>query len=448
MANARSVVSIVQIAKVCLLMAVAVFHIPHLSAANHENLGWFQWRGPTRDAKLPPRMLPQDLTDRSLRLDWRIDLGPSYSGPIVTKDRVFVTETEDEQYEVVRALERSTGKQLWSTRWSGSLSVPFFASSNGSWIRATPVFDGQHLYVAGMRDRLVCLNADTGTKVWHVDFMSQTRSPLPRFGFVSSPLVWEDHIYVQAGASFAKLDKRTGRIVWRVLRDQGGMNGSAFSSPVMAELSGQRQLLVQTRRLLAGVDLENGSVLWSREIPAFRGMNILTPLAVGDTVFTSAYGGRSHLFKLQERGGKMRTEEVWESKVQAYMSSPVVIDGYAYLHLRNQRFTCIDLKTGRSTFTTRPFGKYWSMVATADRILTLDQRGELLLIRANPEKFELLGRRQISTDTTWAHLAIHGDQIVVRELNGLVSLRFQANVPVKSKLRRCCGVKTAYARRG
>ena len=432
MLNARCVPASVEVLKVALLLSICTSTASRLPAAGPEDLGWFQWRGPTRDAKLATNMLPRDLTDRSLRLDWKVKLGPSYSGPIVTRDRIFVTETVDEEYEVVRALDRSTGKQLWSTRWSGSLSVPFFASSNGSWIRATPAYDGQYLYVAGIRDRLVCLNAETGAEVWNVDFMSQLRSPLPRFGFVSSPLVWGDHVYVQAGSGFVKMDKRSGRIVWRTLRDKGGMYGSAFSSPVMADLGGKRQLVVQTRSLLAGIDPEQGSVLWSREIAAFRGMNILTPAVVGDTVFTSAYGGRSHLFRLQESQGTLGLEEVWESKVQAYMSSPVVIDGYAYLHLRNQRFTCIDLKTGRTTFTSRPFGKYWSMVATADRILALDQRGELLLIRANPEKFELLGRRKISNDETWAHLAIHGDQIVVRELNGLMCLRFQPTVPVKA----------------
>ena len=434
MMGARLFAPNVQVMKIAFLLSSCVLTTSPLSAADPEDLGWFQWRGPTRDAKLAIRMLPQDLTDRSLRLEWRVGLGPSYSGPIVTKDRIFVTETVDEEYEVVRALDRSTGKELWSTRWSGSLRVPFFASSNGSWIRATPAYDGQYLYVAGIRDRLVCLNAETGAEVWNVDFMSQMRSPLPRFGFVSSPLVWGDHVYVQAGSGFVKMEKRSGRIVWRTLRDQGGMYGSAFSSPIMAELGGKRQLIVQTRSLLAGVDPEQGSVLWSRKIAAFRGMNILTPVVVGDAVFTSAYGGRSHLFRLQERQGSLGAEELWESKVQAYMSSPVVIDGYAYLHLRNQRFTCIDLKTGRTTFTTRPFGKYWSMVATDDRILALDQRGELLLIRANPEKFELLGRRKISNDETWAHLAIHGDQIVVRELKGLISLRFQPNATVNTTL--------------
>ncbi len=74
-----------------------------------------------------------------------------------------------------------------------------------------------------------------------------------------------------------------------------------------------------------------------------------------------------------------------------YMSTPVVIDGHAYLHLQNQRFTCINLKTGERTWTSQAFGKYWSLVAQGDRMLALDQRGVLRLIKANPKKFDLLG---------------------------------------------------------
>jgi outer membrane protein assembly factor BamB len=78
------------------------------------------------------------------------------------------------------------------------------------------------------------------------------------------------------------LDKRTGEIVWLTLRDEGGMWGSAFSSPVMATLAGRRQCVVQTREKLAGVDPETGAVLWEQPIKALRGMNILTPVVEGD----------------------------------------------------------------------------------------------------------------------------------------------------------------------
>ena len=76
------------------------------------------------------------------------------------------------------------------------------------------------------------LNAETGQEQWRVDFVEQLKTPLPAFGFASSPLIDGDSLYVQAGASFIKLDKQTGKIIWRVLKDDGGMMGSAFSSPI------------------------------------------------------------------------------------------------------------------------------------------------------------------------------------------------------------------------
>ena len=101
------------------------------------------------------------------------------------------------------------------------------------------------------------------------------------------------------------------------------------------------------------------------------------------------------------------------------MSSPVVIDGHVYLHLRNQRFACIDLSTGKETWITQPFGKYWSLIAADDRILALDERGELLLIRATPEQFDLTARQKISDSPTWAHLVIADNQVFIRELEAM-----------------------------
>jgi outer membrane protein assembly factor BamB len=201
----------------------------------------------------------------NLEKSWRMPLDKGYSGPIVSKDRVWVAETRQAKDEVVRCLDRATGKQRWETSWPGSMTVPFFARANGSWIRSTPAYDGESLYVAGMRDVLVCLDAATGKERWRVDFMERFKSPLPAFGFVSSPLVEGDAVYVQAGASLVKLNKKTGETLWRTLKDEGGMYGSAFSSPTFATLAGKRQLLVQTRTTLAGVEPEDGSVLWGQK---------------------------------------------------------------------------------------------------------------------------------------------------------------------------------------
>ena len=60
------------------------------------------------------------------------------------------------------AIDRATGQEVWRASWPGAMSVPFFAAANGSWIRATPALHDGRLYVAGMKDVLVCLEAATG----------------------------------------------------------------------------------------------------------------------------------------------------------------------------------------------------------------------------------------------------------------------------------------------
>ena len=54
----------------------------------------------------------------------------------------------------------------------------------------------------------------------------------------------------------------------------------------------------------------------------------------------------------------------------------------------------------------KPYRKLWSLVANRDRILVLDQPGDFLLIRETPEEVDHLGEREISNDSTWAHLAV------------------------------------------
>lgn len=378
---------------------------------------WPQWRGPSRDSQVSKSSpWPKDFSDLSRR--WRVELEPGYSGPIVWEDRVFVCETHAATDEVVRALDRATGKELWRASWKGAMSVPFFAKKNGDWIRATPACDGESLFIAGMRDVLVCLDIETGSERWRVDFPDKLKTPVPSFGFVSSPLVIGDHVYVQAGGGFIKLNTKTGEIIWRTLADGGGMS-SAFSSPVAATIHGVPQLVVQMREKLAGVDPESGKVLWSQVVPSYRGMNILTPTVFGDGVFTSSYKNKTFFYRIDKKDGVFRADETWTSNGQGYMSSPVVIDQHAYLHLGNGRLCCLDLRTGQQTWRTKPFGEYWSMVANRDRILALDERGELLLIAANAKQLQLLDRKEVADAESWAHLAICGDSIFVRDLKGV-----------------------------
>lgn len=406
----------------CLAVAAwGVLSMPSAGAAD----SWKQWRGPQRTALLDASArLPEKLSgDQGIELIWERDFGPSYSGPVISQGIVVTTETVGEKYERVTAMSVETGEVLWTDQWEGAMSVPFFAAKNGSWIRATPAIANGRVYVAGMCDMLVCLDLRSGERLWKVDLTERFGTALPQFGFASSPLVDDGAVYVQGGGGLCKLDAVTGETIWRSLGGEGGKD--AFSSPVIAEICGVRQLVVQTRPELCGVDPETGEVLWNQPIEAFREMNILTPTVLGDRIFTSAHSGRSELWDLSRTAsGGWEIDRLWEAKHQAYMASPVLLGDYLYMHLRNTRFTCIDMKTGEAAWITRPVGDYWSMVASDDRILSLSSDGVLRLIEPTPEEYREVDQLGVADDS-WAHLAVAGNLVFVRDLEKLKVYRFQ-----------------------
>lgn len=129
------------------------------------------------------------------------------------------------------------------------------------------------------------------------------------------------------------------------------------------------------------------------------------------------------LYRCKQTAGAFNISQLWQdTKSQGYMSTPVVIDGYIYLVRRDRRFCCIDPKAKEVTWVSKErFSQYWSMIANDTRIIALDQRGELLLIEADPKAFRLLDRRMIAKQETWAHLAVAGDQVFVRELKAIAA---------------------------
>ena len=128
-------------------------------------------------------------------------------------------------------------------------------------------------------------------------------------------------------------------------------------------LAGREQLVALNRESLYGLTPENGQVLWSKPLPHFRGMHILTPTIWRDAIFTSPYRERSYMIDLSSGGEVWRVVESWQNKASGYMSSPVIIDDHLYLFLDNGRIECIDLATGQSRWRSgRSFGKYLSRV--------------------------------------------------------------------------------------
>lgn len=381
---------------------------------------WTQWRGPGRDGQAGGAW-PDSLAEDRLRPIWRVELGPGFGGPLLAGDRVFTVETKDKHFEVVRALDRATGEQLWGARWEGAIEVPAIGKGQGDWIKATPAYDEGSLYVVGMEDVLVCLNTEDGSIRWRVDFKEKFGTKQPEFGSVSSPLVDGDWVFVQAAGRLVRLEKKTGVVNWHGLDTGDAAELAPFSSPVIATIAGRRQLVAFFPKRMGAIDPETCELLWDLPVETAIGAAYPTPVVVGDGIFLSLYGRKTVLYRVTAKpGGGFDVTEAWTNPAKGYMSTPVVVGRNAYVQLTNRRVVCIDLDTGTETWgTAERFGLYWGMTANGDKILALDGDGTLRLLRANPVQFEVLDTRKVSEVAAWAPIAFADGELYVRDIEGL-----------------------------
>ena len=399
---------------------------------------WDQWRGPDRSG-VWGGPLPKSLA--ALSLGWETPLGPSYSGPVTDGTTVYTTETVDESFERVVAFDLATGDRRWEGRLGGTIDIPGYAAANGAWIKSTPALGadaaGPVLVVLGMRDELFCLDRDTGERRWAVDLADRFGTRRPSFGGVCSPLIdtagdgagGDGAVYVMGGGATLKLSLADGATVWRTLADEGN-DDDALSSPVLATLGGVRQLLVQTRTRLCGVDPKTGGLLWSERIEARRNANVLTPTVLPpggdgrDRVFTASRGGGARCFAVgRDGGGGWTVEEVWNARPQAYMASPVTDGATIFLHTTGDRLTALDAATGDTLWTSPPAGDYETLVLGDGVLLALSSAGELRAVAPARDGYRELDARRVAEDS-WAHLGVFDGGLLVRDLGALKVYRY------------------------
>jgi outer membrane protein assembly factor BamB len=400
------------------LAIVFEIHIAALTATV-DDATWSQWRGPSRDGVWPGE-LPSSLS--TLEVVWEKLLQPSYSGPVTDGKLVYTTETVDKSFERMTAYDIKTGDSAWSVQWDGAITVPPYAMANGSWIKSTPALAEDSLVVLGMRDEVVCLDPATGEIRWKADLAERFNARRPPFGGVCSPLIDDGAVYVMAGGATVKLSLVDGSTTWKTLADEGD-DDDALSSPIIGMIEGKRQLVVQTRTQLCGVDLADGSLLWSTRIEAYRNMNILTPTVIGNRVFTAARRGRSQCFQVAREDGGWSCKEIWNQKTQAYMSSPIVDGETIFMHASSERLQALDAATGEILWTGRPMGKYQSLVRNDKILLVLNNEGELLAVEPNREELTIVDKRKVADDS-WAYLGVLDGGLIVRDLNALKVYRY------------------------
>src|SRR5205823_2138797 len=143
---------------------------------------------------------------------WKSDgVGLGYSSVVVSGDRVFTMGDKDGLSFVV-ALERGTGRQLWTAK-VGKASTGSYSGS-----RSTPTVDGNLVFALGQFGDLVCLDARRGGEKWRKNITADFGGKPSGFGYAESPLIDGDRLVCTPGgakASMVALEKLNGKEVWR-----------------------------------------------------------------------------------------------------------------------------------------------------------------------------------------------------------------------------------------
>lgn len=375
---------------------------------------WPQWRGPARDGvaqATPPATWPAALTRK-----WSVPVGTGYSTPIVVDARVFVHARDGEQ-ETVTAYDAEAGKQLWRDAYPAPYTVNQAAASHGPGPKASPAHAQGRLYTFGISGILTCYDAAGGRVIWR----KQPSAEQPTYGVATSPVVVDGVVAVFVGGTktgaLMGFDAATGVVRWQWT---GG--APAYASPVVATLAGVRQLVTQSRTHVVGVGLD-GRLLWQLPIESPYDQNSVTPIIAGDLVIYSALSNPTTAVRIGRSGATFTPQEVWKNTdVSMYMSTAVVAgDALVGLGQRNRgQFFAIDWKTGRTLWTTRGReADNAALIRVPGYTLIQTTEGELIVARDSAAAFDVVKRYDVAESATWAHPALAGNRLFVRDAKNL-----------------------------
>jgi outer membrane protein assembly factor BamB len=386
---------------------------------------WPQWRGPARDGVTAD--LARTRWPAALRPAWKVDAGVGHSAPVVAGGRVYLFSREGEE-ETLQAFELASGKRLWRQPYAAPYAVNPAAFSHGPGPKATPVVAGGRVFTLGISGILSACDAATGRVVWRKEFGKEFPSTSPIYGAAQSPIVDGSRVIVHVGGSgngaLTAFDAATGAVAWAWKGD-----GPGYASPVVAEIAGTRQVVTFTESLLVGVAADTGRLLWKVPFTTEYAQNAVTPVVQGNLVF---FSGLDHpvqaLRVVASKGSGWTTERVWENPdVALYMSTPVLAAGrlYGFSHRKRGQLFCLDAATGKTLWLSEGRqGDNASLVLAGGVVLALLTDGELLVVDAGAAPFKLLEKYTVADSSTWAHLAVVDDGVLVKDERSLACFRF------------------------
>jgi len=105
-----------------------------------------------------------------------------------------------------------------------------------------------------------------------------------------------------------------------------------------------------------------------------------------------------------------------------YMNSPVLNGDYLYgmSHKKKGQFFCIDAKTGATIWTSNGReGDNAAILNTGSLLFLLDDSADLTIANADAKKYEVLKKYTVAQSATWAHPAVIGKQILIKDFSSL-----------------------------
>lgn len=309
---------------------------------------------------------------------WVASCNKTNARPVIASDKIILLERLNAKEERVRCLRLTTGQTLWEHSYLAPLPVNFDGEF-GWGPHSTPAIHRSRVVTIGTTGHTWVLELDDGTAVWHrelwSDFPNATR--LER-GIAASPLIEADQVIIPVGgrgSGVVALSIANGQTTWSSTDFE-----SAYTSPIVGQVGGRRQVIVLMSDVLCGLDSLTGQLLWQTSFKTVNSVHVASPIIVGPQSILAGSSDSSRLFQLALDRDRYQINEAWRSK----RCTPQVGN---YLQFGRQviapasgsstNFTaCLDLKDGTLVWKER-FGGRGCLVELRDGFLTLNERGDL-----------------------------------------------------------------------
>ncbi len=382
---------------------------------------WPQWRGPDRNAISKETGLLQEWPAEGPSLRWKAsDIGTGYSAPIIVDGRVYLQTTRDDS-EYTIALDEKTGEEIWATKF-GTIGANFGPQYPDT--RSTPTFNEGHLYCVASGGEIACLKTEDGSVVWSRHLKDDFDGFPGAWAYSESLLVDGDTVVCTPGGDFETLvglDKANGELKWK--SDIDDVGSAEYASVMVAEVGGVRQYIQFVRKGVVGVEAGNGKFLWVYTNTESRGANILTPIVLGDKVFSA--GGRSGggLIQLVPEDGGVNIKELYfNDDLKSSIGGVVLVDGNLY-GTSGPAMYCADFETGEVKWKERVVGEASICYADGRLYVRGHNDGAVALVEPSPDGLIEKGRlEQVDRSDTraWPHPVVANGGLYLRDMGTLL----------------------------